>query len=190
MSADLFSGMKTIGCRRLPASVPGGTIMAGTAANRISLRARRRRLLQGLAAAAVTCRLAPVAASAASSAILELPLAVRELLGASPLVQSGITLLLPSLAETGHAVALKVEVDSAMSGADRVRRIVVVAPRNPLPRVAEFVFGAAAPRASVVTRIRLAGSQQVYAVAAMGDGSVRLATVEVVVTQSACLDGS
>ena len=61
---------------------------------------------------------------------------------------------------------------------------------NPVPEMAVFEFPSPPPRVEIDTRIRLAGSQHVVAVAVMRDGSLFAAVAEVIVTLAACLDGS
>lgn len=101
-----------------------------------------------------------------------------------------VELEMPLLADNGHSVPLKVTVQSPMTDADHVRGIAILSERNPRPIIARFQLGPRAGRAEIVTRIRLAGSQRVVAVATMSDGSHWYATAEVNVTESACLDAS
>ena len=73
---------------------------------------------------------------------------------------------------------------------DHVRRIAVFNEKNPQPHVATFHLGPRAGRAEVATRIRLADSQRVVAVAEMSDGTYWSDSADVVVTLAACLEGS
>lgn len=95
----------------------------------------------------------------------------------------GMRLNIPQVAENGHAVLVSVEVDSAMSGADRVEAIAIVAEANPHPQIVTMEFSELAASARVTTRIRLARDQTVTALARMADGSVRMdrRPVEVIV---------
>lgn len=140
------------------------------------------RMLSGLSAFAVL----PLAAQAPAV----LPKEVRELLGNAKPREQGIALIVPDLAETGQSVPVRIEVDSAMSGNDRVNAVYLIAPLNPRPRIADFFFGPAAPRAVIATRIRMGASQELYAVAAMADGTFRMRRFSVVVTLAACIDGT
>ena len=72
---------------------------------------------------------------------------------------------LPPLIENGNAVPLTVDVESPMTAADHVRAIHVFTEKNPQPNVASFHLGPRAGRASVATRIRLADTQTVVAIA-------------------------
>ena len=101
-----------------------------------------------------------------------------------------VKLTLPALAESGNSVPLKVQVESPMTAEAYVKRIHIFSEKNPRPLIARFSLGLRAGRAEVSTRIRLAGTQQVVAVAVMNDGSAWMATAEVVVTAAACVEGS
>jgi sulfur-oxidizing protein SoxY len=104
-------------------------------------------------------------------------------------VQTGkVGLTIAELVENGNAVPVSVQVDSPMTVADRVQRIALFTERNPRPEVAVFEFGPAAARARVDTRLRLATSQKVLALAQLGDGSWWQHSVEVVVTLAACVE--
>ena len=92
------------------------------------------------------------------------------------------------LADNGHSVPVRIVVDSPMTEADYVRRIVILAERNPRPIVATYTLGPHAGRAEVATRIRLADNQEVLAVALMADGSYWMGGAKVLVTELACLD--
>ncbi|MBI5790651.1 MAG: sulfur oxidation protein SoxY [Rhodocyclales bacterium] len=99
-----------------------------------------------------------------------------------------VRLGLPQLAENGNSVPLELNVDSPMTEADHVRSLHVFAERNPRPLIASFHLGPHAGRAKVTTRIRLAGSQRVVAIAVLSDGSAWSDETEVIVTSAACLD--
>lgn len=107
--------------------------------------------------------------------------------GAEP-QRGGITLDLAELVENGNTVPLRVQVDSPMTAADHVREIALFTHRNPQPEVASFDLGPHNGRAEVHTRIRLATSQRVTALARLSDGRCRLLSVDVVVTLAACVE--
>jgi sulfur-oxidizing protein SoxY len=75
-----------------------------------------------------------------------------------------------------------------MTEADHVRAVHVFTEKNPQANVASFRFGPRAGRAVVQTRIRLADTQSVTAIAEMSDGSFWSASAHVVVTLAACLE--
>jgi sulfur-oxidizing protein SoxY len=113
---------------------------------------------------------------------------LRDIFGQTPIQEGRVELSLPALAENGNSVALGVDVDSPMSDADHVVSVHIFAEKNPLPRVVEFELGPLAGKASIRTRIRLADSQRVLAVARMSDGSLFSGAATIEVTQAACLD--
>ena len=82
-----------------------------------------------------------------------------------------------------------VKVESPMTAADHVREIAVFTERNPQLDVVRFHLGPANGRAEVATRIRLATSQHVVALARLSDGSVWQHAVDVLVTLAACIEG-
>lgn len=100
-----------------------------------------------------------------------------------------VRLELAELVENGNAVPVTVSVQSPMTEADHVRRIALFTERNPDPGVAVFHLSPRNGRASVSTRMRLATSQQVVALALMSDGSCWQAAMDVVVTLAACVEG-
>lgn len=104
-------------------------------------------------------------------------------------VQTGrVKLEIAELVDNGNVVPVSVSVDSPMSAADHVLQIALFNDRNPQRDVAVFVLGPRAGRAQVATRMRLSTSQQVSAVARMNDGSVWIATVDVIVALAACIE--
>ena len=146
----------------------------------------RREVLIGLGAgglAVATTTLLPAAARADSAAVTE---AMKELIGDTTPQEGRITLELPQIAENGNTVPLTVEVDSPMSEQDYCKAVHIFAEDNPLPNVASFRFTPACGRAVATTRIRLAKTQNVVAVAEMSDGNVYMAKAEVKVTIGGC----
>jgi sulfur-oxidizing protein SoxY len=92
----------------------------------------------------------------------------------------------PRVFTHGDAVPLTVEVESPMTDQDHVRRIHLLADANPLPEIASFQFTRRSGRARVVTRVRLARTQDVVAVAEMGNGSVLMTKAPVEVQTDGC----
>ncbi len=99
-----------------------------------------------------------------------------------------VKLEMPQLAENGNSVAMKVSVDSPMSASDHVKSIHLFSDRNPQRNMAVFYLGPRAGRAEIVSRVRLAGSQRVTALAEMSDGTFWSGFSDVIVTLSACVD--
>jgi sulfur-oxidizing protein SoxY len=116
---------------------------------------------------------------------LEVALA-EQLFGRTPVLSDRLRLDMPPLFPNGYTVPLALDVDSPMTEADHVRVVHVVAPRNPLIRVASFHFTPRSGRARVSTRIRLAEPQNVIAVAEMSDGSLLMAKAWVEVEINGC----
>jgi sulfur-oxidizing protein SoxY len=117
-----------------------------------------------------------------------MPEAIRKITGAAALQKGKVKLTLPPLVENGHLVPLSDSVDSPMTAADHVKAIHVFTERNPLPETVSFHLGPRAGRAFVSTRVRLADTQNVTAVAEMSDGSFWSDSAYLIVTLAACLE--
>ncbi len=107
----------------------------------------------------------------------------------APVLPGRVWLDLPALVENGNSVTLTVAVDSPMTPADHARAIGIFSQKNPLPDVAVFRLSPRGGRAAVTTRIRLADSQRITAVAEFADGSFWSGTADVIVTLAACVEG-
>jgi len=114
--------------------------------------------------------------------------ALKRIVGDARVTRGRVKLTLPPLIDNGNSVPLSVSVDSPMTEADHVKAIHVLTEKNPLPDVITFALGPRAGRASFATRVRLADTQTVTAIAQMSDGSFWSDGAEVVVTLSACLE--
>ncbi len=132
---------------------------------------RRDTIALGLGAAALTVLPFRVAASADDK--------IAEFTGGADMKSEGITLTAPEIAENGNTVPITVDAPGAAS-------ILVLATGNPTPGVATFNFGALAGSQSATTRIRLAGTQDVVAIAKFEDGSFARAASTVKVTIGGC----
>lgn len=115
--------------------------------------------------------------------------AIRAWAGSASPREGRVVLEVASLVENGNTVPVTVRVTSPMTAADHVREIVIFNERNPQRDVARFHLSPLNGRADVSTRIRLATSQHLIALARMNDGSVWQHTVQVVVTLAACIEG-
>ena len=140
------------------------------------------RLAAGLGLASV------VATRPAAATPAEMQEAINRIVGAAAVTPGRVTLELPPLVENGNTVPLAVGVESAMTEAEHVRAIHVFTEKNPQPDVVSFRLGPRGGRARVATRIRLADTQTVTAVAELSDGSFWSASTTVVVTLAACLE--
>lgn len=143
----------------------------------------RRAVMLGTGAAAMS--LVPMPVWATPETMAE---AMRTIFGDTPIEEGRVTVTLPDLTENGNSVALSVEVDCAMTEQDHVHSIHIFSEKNPLPDVAAFYLNARSGRARVATRIRLADSQAIVAVATMSDGTLRSGSAESVVTLAACVN--
>lgn len=129
-----------------------------------------------------------LALGAAALAVAALPLPamakttdelIAEFTGGADVADEGVDLVAPEIAENGNTVPIEV-------GAEGATAIMVLAAGNPTPPVATFNFGPLAGASRAKTRIRLAGTQDVVAVAKMADGSFAKASKTVKVTIGGC----
>jgi sulfur-oxidizing protein SoxY len=120
----------------------------------------------------------------------EMEAAIRSFIGEAELRSGKVKLDVPLLVENGNSVPLTVAVDSPMTANDFVKAIAVFNEKNPQPNVATFQLGPRAGRATVSTRIRVADSQKLVAVAELSDGTFWAADAEVIVTLPACAEES
>jgi len=87
-------------------------------------------------------------------------------------------------------VPVQVQVQSPMTAQDHVTHIYLLSQRNPVTQMAVFQLSPLNGRAEVSTRIRLAGTQEVVALARLSNGEFRYKDMEIIVTESACVDAS
>ena len=132
---------------------------------------RRRTMALGAAAAVMGPR--AVLANRAQDAIA----AFTE--GAAPVAGTALILTLPKIAENGFTVPIAVAAPGATA-------IMVIAPENPHPEAVTFTFGPLAGAQEAATRIRLARTQEVTAIARMQDGTYQQVSRTVEVTIGGC----
>lgn len=113
---------------------------------------------------------------------------VQELVDGREISESGIKIEMPRIAETGNSVPITVSVDSPMTESDYVKMIHIIVPGNPEKKAATWHLTPMSGKAAISTRIRLAKTQTVRAIAEMSDDSVRGAGVNIVVTVGACVE--
>ena len=118
----------------------------------------------------------------------ELTAAIAAFAAGAPVRAGRVKLDVAPLVENGNVVPISISVDSPMSAVDHVKAIAVFNERNPQRDVIVCRLGPRAGRATVATRIRMATSQQLVAVAQMNDGSCWTHTVDVIVTLAACVE--
>lgn len=129
-----------------------------------------------------------VAWRTAAADAAELEAAIRQWTGGAPVREGRVRFDVAPLVDNGNTVPVGVEVDSPMTAADHVVAIALFSESNPLRDIARFRLGPRCGRARVGTRIRLATSQKLVAVARLSDGSCWSHTVDVVVTLAACIE--
>jgi sulfur-oxidizing protein SoxY len=148
----------------------------------------RRRLLQlaGTLAGAGTLSIVTVRPARATPAMLTS--AIRNLVGEANVRVGKVRLDIPPLVENGNTVPMTVSVDHPMTAENSVKSIHVFNEKNPQPNIANFHLTPQAGRAQVATRIRLADTQKVVAIAKLSDGSFWSVSVDVIVTLAACTE--
>jgi sulfur-oxidizing protein SoxY len=144
---------------------------------------RRRALARGAGLAAL------VVVRPARAAPDELAAAIGAWTGGVEPLPGAVSIDIATLVENGNAVPVTVSAASTGDGPARVVAIALFNERNPERDVVRVRFGPRAARASLATRIRLATSQKLVAVAQLADGTFRSQSVDVVVTLAACIEG-
>jgi sulfur-oxidizing protein SoxY len=155
-------------------------------APRVRMHAARRRWLQGAGAAAA---LAWLPVRAADIALPAIPLLQAYLAGRTPR-RERLQLTLPAIADNGFSVPLRLAVPGPFAPGAHVRALRLFSETNPVPDMAVFEFPLPVARVEVDTRIRLAGTQQIVAIAELADGTLYAAAKEVIVTLAGCMDGT
>jgi sulfur-oxidizing protein SoxY len=144
----------------------------------------RRIVMAGAAALGASVMLRPVFAATG-----DLDVAVATYAGRAPVTAGKVKIDIADLVDNGNVVPINITVASPMTAADHVKSIAIFNEKNPQRDVARFELGPRAGKASVSTRMRLAATQKLVAVAHMSDGSYWSHTVEVIVTVVACIEG-
>ena len=125
----------------------------------------------------------------ASAANDDLAAAVSSYAGGAVVREGKVKFEIAELVDNGNVVPMTVTVDSPMTPSNYVKSIAVFNEKNPQRDVAKFTLGPGAGRAAVTTRIRLATTQKLVAVAQLSDGTFWSHTVDVIVTLAACIEG-
>lgn len=134
-----------------------------------------RREALALSAGAAAVMIAPGIAAASP----ESDAAVEKFTSGAAAADTGIELTAPEIAENGNTVPVEVSAPGAVS-------IILFAAGNPSPGVATFHFGPLAGEQRASTRIRLAKTQDLVAVAKFADGSFAKTARTVKVTIGGC----
>lgn len=138
------------------------------------MKLKRREFLAGSTGAIALASISALPAYADLSAD-----AIAAFTGGADVADGGVELTAPEIAENGNTVPISVSAEGATS-------IMILAKGNPRPEVATFNFGPLAGSRSGSTRIRLAKTQDVAAIAKMEDGTFRMASSTVKVTIGGC----
>lgn len=139
-----------------------------------------------IAAGAALCSLALVRPARAEPE--DMKAAIHAFAGENQIKPGKVKFDVPPLVENGNSVQVTISVDSPMVENDHVRRIAMFNEKNPQPHIAVFHLGPRAGRARVQTRIRLANTQRVIAIAELSDGTFWSDSADVIVTLAACLE--
>jgi sulfur-oxidizing protein SoxY len=134
----------------------------------------------GAAAAAFVIGAGPAQAANDSADLL------NKFTGGKTPAEGKVKIDMPEIAENGNTVPMTITVDSPMTEQSYVKDVLVVADGNPRGGVVTFHFSPASGVAEANTRIRLARSQKIIAVARMNDGSLFTASKDVKVTIGGC----
>jgi sulfur-oxidizing protein SoxY len=161
-----------------------------TRADGMSQKTRRRFLVETAALAGAAGLALPLDSDPAGATPASMQAAIKNVAGEAKLNKGRVKIDVPALIENGNAVPLTVSCESPMTQEDHLKAIHVFTEKNPQPNVIGVHLGPRAGRASVSTRIRLADTQKIVAVAQMSDGSFWSDEVEVIVTLAACLEGA
>ena len=149
----------------------------------------RRHLLAAAAGVGAAALLRPVAwAQTTIGTPDELTAAIQKFTSGKPALPGKVKLDISPIVDNGNSVPVTVTVDSPMSATERVSAIAIFNEKNPQRDVVNFQLGPRAARAVVSTRIRLATSQKLVAVALLSDGTCWSQGVDVVVALAACIE--
>ena len=148
-----------------------------------------RRQFLGLAGSAAVLGAVPIVTLRPAEATpAMLASAIRNVVGEAVVRTGRVKLEVPPLVENGNTVPMTVSVQNPMTTEDHVKSIHVFNEKNPQPNIGNFYLGPQSGRAQISTRIRLADSQKIVAIAKLSDGSFWSASVDVVVTLAACTE--
>jgi len=151
-------------------------------------RRSRRDVLKAAGAIAGSGALARLAVQPAAATPAMMDEAVRSFVGEATIKKGKVKLDIPPIVENGNSVPCTVAVDSAMTATDYVKAIHIFNEKNPQPYIISVALGPRAGRAEFSTRIRLADSQTVTAIAEFSDGTFWSGSADVIVTLAACIE--
>lgn len=149
------------------------------------LKLSRRRYLSALGLLGISSWIVPSLSMAKKPEAME---AVAKIVGSNTIRDGRVKLVIPPLVESGNLVVLKLSIESPMTANDYVKAVHVVSEANPSPNMFTAYFTPRSGRAELTTRVRLADSQRVWAIAQMSDGSFWQGYADTLVTLSACTE--
>lgn len=114
---------------------------------------------------------------------------LKSIIGDAKPIEGKVQIELPEIAENGNTVPFSVSVDSPMTASDHVRAIHIISTGNPVPQIATFRLTPLAGKAMVTSRMRLAQTQDIIAVAELANKSVVMARKGIKVTIGGCGGG-
>lgn len=114
--------------------------------------------------------------------------AIAKIVGSNVLRDGRVKLVVPPLVESGNLVVVKLAIESPMTPVDYVKAVHIISEENPSPNIFTAYFTPRSGRAELTTRVRLADSQRVWAIAQMSDGSFWRGYADTSVTLSACTE--
>lgn len=145
----------------------------------------RRMYLSALGLLGISSWIAPNLSMAKKPEAME---AIAKIVGSNTIRDGRVRLVIPPLVESGNLVVLKLSIESPMTTNDYVKAVHVVSEANPFPNIFTAYFTPRSGRAELTTRVRLADSQRVWAIAQMSDGSFWQGYADTLVTLSACTE--
>jgi sulfur-oxidizing protein SoxY len=116
--------------------------------------------------------------------------AYKAFVGARAVRTERLVLDIPRIADNGNLVPVRIAMPGPFAPGAEVKSIHLFSQKNPVAQMAVFHFPVPVGRVEVESRVRLAGTQRVAAVATLADGTLYAATADVIVTVSACIDGT
>jgi len=149
------------------------------------LKLSRRRYLSALGLLGISSWIVPSLSMAKKPEAME---AIAKIVGSNTIRDGRVKLVIPPLVESGNLVVLKLSIESPMTANDYVKAVHVVSEANPSPNMFTAYFTPRSGRAELTTRVRLADSQRVWAIAQMSDGSFWQGYADTLVTLSACTE--
>ena len=126
------------------------------------------------------------AAAPAQAGTSDIETTLKKILGEAKPTEGKLVLDMPEIAENGNTVPYTLSIESPMTEQDHVKALHVLAAGNPQPGVASFQLSPDSGRAFASSRMRLARTQDVVAVAEMSDGRFHIARRAVKVTIGGC----